>query len=330
MPDSPLFGVAMLEGGSDYPTPDATADSKQINDMFKYAEQFWGVKPVTSGALPGAPKVQQLVVETDTGKAKYWDGVSWVVLAEPASASKGTTAARNIAYPTPGSAAARVALANTVPLWYNTDKGWEEQYYAQYDDAGVGAGTPVRAAHGWAPRHDVARVQLTKFTAAVNGTGTVTKKGGKVEFATAQGVLIDNCFTADFPRYELELTCSVVSTATALEMRFRSGGTTNSTANYAYNFREITPGAAESGAGPVTEMIISRAFTGGFTLRSVIDAPADAARKTMMLNHMMDSDTKTRIGGSQYNATAAFDGFWLDLTGTGTFTGEFRLYGIPG
>ena len=50
----------------------------------------------------------------------------------------------------------------------------------------------------------------------------------------------------------------------------------------------------------------------------------------MMLNHMMDADTKTRIGGSQYNATAAFDGFWLDLTGTGTFTGEFRLYGIPG
>lgn len=325
MPESPLFAVPMLEGGSDYPTPDATADSKQINDQFKYAEGFWGVKIVTSGTLPSSPKTQQLIYETDTARLRFWNGTTWVTLSRREA---GTTAERNTYWGTPGDAASRVALANQFAVWNNIEKGWTEQYYAAYNDAGVGANTPVKATAGWAPTAAGGRVLLTRYTAAVNGTGTVTKKGGKVEFTTAQGLLIDSAFTADFDRYELEMFCSSVSANSSVEMRFRSGGTTNSTSNYAYSFREIVPGTAETGAGPVTEMIISRAFTGGFMLRSEIENPFDSTVKTFMLNHMFDADTKTRIGGSQYNATAGWDGFWIDLTGTSTFTGYMRLYGV--
>jgi hypothetical protein len=241
---------------------------------------------------------------------------------------RGNTAARDAYWGTASTPPNRVTLANKYPTWFNTDKGWEEQYFAQFDDGGA-ASTPVRAVAGWAPRVDSGRILIQRHTVAVNGTGTVTKKGGKVEFATAQGLTVDNCFTSDFPRYEMELTASVVSTATALEMRFRAAGVTDASANYSYSFREIaTP--TEAANGPVTEMIISRAFTGGFILRSVIDSPTDATRKTMMLNHMFDNDTKTRIGGSQLNLAKAVDGIWLDLSGAGTFTGELRIYGIPG
>jgi hypothetical protein len=240
----------------------------------------------------------------------------------------GNAAARDARFGVPANAGARVALAESGAHWFNRDKGWLEQYYAAYNDAGVSAATPVKDVAGWAPAISAGRILLTKFTAAVNGTGTVTKKGGKVEFATAQGLLIDNCFTADFDRYELELSSSVVSSSTAVEMRFRVGGVTDAASAYSYSFREITPGAAETGLGPATEMIISRAFSGGFMLHSMIDNPAAAGRKTFMINHMFDNDTKTRIGGSQYNAAKAFDGFWLDLSGASTFTGELRIYGV--
>ena len=171
---------------------------------------------------------------------------------------------------------------------------------------------------------------ITKFTAAVNGTGTVTKKGGKVEFNTAQGVLLDGVFTSDFDRYEMELTCSGGSTTADLEARFRAAGVTDSSSNYSYSFREIVPGTAESAIGPVSQMIISRGFVGGFALKSTIVNPTDAARKTLMLNHMFDVDTKTRIGGSQLNLAKAVDGIYLDFSSTLTFTGEVRFYGIPG
>ena len=240
---------------------------------------------------------------------------------------RGNTAARDAFWGVPAAnAGARVTFANRYPTWFNTDKGWEEQYFAKFDDGGA-ATTPVKDNFGWAPSLGQGRVLLTRYAAAAVGGGTVTRKGGKTEFAGVQSVSADNVFTADFERYELELYVSAVSVAGAMTMQFRAAAVTDVTNNYAWSFREIaTP--TETAVGPDTNMTVCRAWTGGFILRSVIDNPVNAGRKTMMLNHMFDTDTKTRIGGSQYNANKAFDGFLLDVSSTATWTGEFRVYGI--
>ena len=153
MPESPLFDIPMLEGGSDFPTPDATADVAQINAQFVYMEQFLGVKPVTSGTLPSLPKTQQTVVETDTGKLKYWDGAAWVDVI-PDGVRAGTTALRNLIYPAPANAAARVALANRCVRWHNTETGFIEQYFCDDADsgqAGYNFRHAVKPAGGWYP-----------------------------------------------------------------------------------------------------------------------------------------------------------------------------------
>lgn len=298
-----------LPGGGSTGTylPDETADIDRINENFVKADNAFI-----------ADRARLTDIEKYTKSTGANNGVV------PA----GTTAQRNTYWGTPANAADRVALANRYARWFNTDKGWEEQYFAQFDDAGVTASTPVQPAHGWGPAVSNGRVLLTRFTAAINGTGTVTKKGGKVEFNTAQGLLIDNVFTADFDRYEMEMTVTGGSTTASLEARFRAATVTDSSSNYSYSFREIVPGTAEAAIGPTTQMEISRAFVSGFILKSTIANPVDAARKTQMLNHMFDTDTKTRIGGSQLNLNKAVDGLWLDFTGTATFTGEVRFYGI--
>lgn len=66
--------------------------------------------------------VVQWVVTTGIGGGIY-----------PASTGqmgKGTSAQRDGFYGVPTTDAQKVALANSVPIWFNTEKGWEESYYA--------------------------------------------------------------------------------------------------------------------------------------------------------------------------------------------------------
>lgn len=142
MPDSPLFDVPLITGGSDYPTPDTQADSKTINDMFIYAEDFWGVQFVTSGTLPSNPKTQQLVWETDTGFLKGWDGDEWKILnggtgggGGSPTADVGSISQRNTKYPAPSTLANRITQQRSGIRWYLVEgnRVAEQVYIAEYD-----------------------------------------------------------------------------------------------------------------------------------------------------------------------------------------------------
>ena len=63
---------------------------------------------------------------------------------------RGTTAQRNTHWGTPGTAAARVALANKGARWFNLDLGYEEQYFSGTADAGMSPLVSTPSA-GWYP-----------------------------------------------------------------------------------------------------------------------------------------------------------------------------------
>lgn len=152
MVNSPLFGIQLLTGGSDYPTPDSTADVKQFNDAILAMEKFLGVIICTSGTRPSSPKKQQIIVETDTGLTYYYSGTAWVALFENIDTSIipiGDNAQRNAAWGTPTTAADRKALANKCARWSNNTTGWMEQYFAGTGD-GANAQVTVATA-GWYP-----------------------------------------------------------------------------------------------------------------------------------------------------------------------------------
>lgn len=142
MVNSPLFGIQLLTGGSDYPTPDSTADVKQFNDAILAMEKFLGVIICTSGTRPSSPKKQQIIVETDTGLTYYYSGSAWVALFQDLDdrlIPAGTTAQRDAFWGAPTIDSARAALANKGARWFNTTLGWEEAYYAPTGLSGLTA-----------------------------------------------------------------------------------------------------------------------------------------------------------------------------------------------
>lgn len=154
MPESPLFKVPLITGGSDYPTPDTAADAKNVNDGFIYAEQFWGVKLVTSGTLPSNPKVQQLIFETDTGILKGWDGDEWLALSTGTGGGgggpdAGSVSARNAKYPAPSTLSARITQQRLGVTWYLVEGNLcaKQIYLAEYD-ASLNPNGPTSGA-GW-------------------------------------------------------------------------------------------------------------------------------------------------------------------------------------
>lgn len=327
MPTSPLFAVPMLEGGSDYPTPDSTADAKQINDQFKYAEQFWGVKEVTSGTLPSSPKNQQLIYESDTGRLRYWDGTTWVTVSPP-NALRGTTAARDAAFPTPANAAARVALAAQVPLWFNTEKGYEQQYFAQFDDAG--AGIFSRKTHGWrASLTAGGRVPISVFTASGATPANVKKYGSSVEvIAATTTVFLDGCFTTDFDAYDIDIEVHAAATSGDMTFQFRAAGALSASA--LYDHERIGAAAASLGSLSVTNATswtVGSVATNTSLIRMRITNPASATDfKRMEFAGGNGSDSLLQ-GIGRYRSLTALDG--LQIGNGGNLTrATIRVYGV--
>lgn len=108
-----------------------------------------------------------------------------------AKTSRGTTTQRNARFGIPATDAERVALANRKVVWFNTDLGWEESYYATTGLTGLTAkGLLAGISSGWFPTGlgpSVAFRPTTGFAATTgnyvgNWNGSVSRRGGNSFF----------------------------------------------------------------------------------------------------------------------------------------------------
>jgi microcystin-dependent protein len=110
--------------------------------------------------------------------------------------SRGTTAERDTAYGTPATDTARVALAQQKIVWFNTDLGWEESFYAVSGTAGLTVpGLVTGAVAGWYP---TGRGPFIKFNAttgfwavwnALIGNFDVIQRKGGASWFTYDGTI---------------------------------------------------------------------------------------------------------------------------------------------
>jgi microcystin-dependent protein len=99
---------------------------------------------------------------------------------------RGTTAERDNLFGVPTTDPTRVALANRKIIWFNTDTGWEEMYYATTGKTGLTAlGLVTQASSGWYPIGTgpamlwEASTQVTPGASSFLGNwGWVRKRGG--------------------------------------------------------------------------------------------------------------------------------------------------------
>jgi microcystin-dependent protein len=125
------------------------------------------------------------------------------------SVRRGTTAERDALYPAPSTVAQQVALANQKVIWFNTDLGWEESYYAVTLSSGLTAlGLITGAPAGWYPTGKGPYIQvdgLALTTVALNSYignwGNQVRKGGSSWFTLTNADTID---VFKYGRYDLK------------------------------------------------------------------------------------------------------------------------------
>lgn len=310
---------------------DEVADIDRINENMDKLDDAVGGKIITSTTRPASPYDGQIIKETDTGRAMVWRAgiTTWVELA-PGGIPVGNTALRDLLWPTPATAPARVALSNTVPRFFNTDKGYEQQYFAQFDDAGVGT-APARETHGWGPARSGALHLLDRYTVSSAG-GTVTKKGALITFSGTNTVNIDGVLTSDFDDYLVQVDIDSASADFTGRLRFRNGGVTDVSASYVWSYHGVTGGGAfdggGNGGGDVNGISIGRATSvGGSRMELLIAQAKSTTRRTLVMGQSFDSANfaSQRHGG--YTAMGAKDGFDINTGGATTMAGRIRVFG---
>lgn len=168
--------------------------------------------------------------------------------------------------------------------------------------------------------------------------GELSTAGGLVHintttFSAAATVNVDNCFSATYDNYKIIIE-NTARSATSVEMtlRFRVGGATNSTSNYAqmyvavwgFNTHQISYNAVGTSFGVLGN---GSSATG---LGSTFDVltPNKSTKTTVTpigSQNVASGNQSGYMNWQFFNDTTVFDGF--SLISTGTHTGTVRVYG---
>lgn len=241
----------------------------------------------------------------------------------------GTTAARDGLYGTPSTAAGRVALANAAPRWFNTDKGYEERYFAPTSDsAQAGYNTLfARVGGGWLPQGQ--GLVPVNWTAPTVVTGTAQANGNTLALNGVGSVACDGVFTQDFDAYLLLFDINQ-SAAQFLQAYLRTAGVDlNTAAAYARQvFTAIGASAAASATPSDTRALINYNAVQIWQGEAKIYTPAQAAKWTNIDASSFRSDGHGRIT-TVTASQAAHDGIKFQPA-SGTMTGSIKLFGFAG
>jgi hypothetical protein len=241
---------------------------------------------------------------------------------------KGSTAARDALYPPSGLATAdqRVAFAAFPRFWFNTDKGWWEQYFAAYTDAG--AGPFSKAIAGWAPALGQGYVPLRPTAVSASG-GTASLQGGMAVFSATAAISLDGVFTTDFDHYKVVVTIQNSSIASNPFIQFRIGGVTQAAAaSYGSNWTQVSvAGALTSAYGANTYAVGGTTDTNGGRTEFQFMSP-------MLTRAIYGTGESQSSGGYRLNygfshvGTTPRDGIRFGAGGSATFAGQLWVYGL--
>jgi len=209
----------------------------------------------------------------------------------------------------------------------------------------LGAGVVTFAAGAGVTVTNTAQTLAQYQSAALIRTGlnawTVTPTSGgssgmtlinATSFSAVSSQSLNNVFTSTYQNYEIRLNITAKSVLGAINFRYRTSGTDNSTANYQQAAIYLRTNNANAGDGAVGATQISSFGTSNGIATSVIAQVFNPqiASVTHTTHQFWGGDAATEfiyLGGSLFNATTAFDGFTLTAA-SGTITGTVYVYGL--
>ena len=216
---------------------------------------------------------------------------------------------------------------------------------AARDAAFVGSGQPTLAEGMTCYLDDTNEIQsyngsawvgvAASSTVANVSAGLVYIAGGTQSGTTALNV--DNVFTTTYRNYRLLMTeIEVVTVDRTPRLNFRTGGVTNTTANYSFAYRGLRVGGAGgdiAGSGlTYTELgtQISNFANAQLGAVSLDIMSPQATATTFGTSNAVGYEAlsyQMRNGGFVFGTTTSFDGFQINISGAGNVAFKWQLYG---
>jgi hypothetical protein len=165
-----------------------------------------------------------------------------------------------------------------------------------------------------------------------SGTGSFNATTGNVTFAGATSISVNGVFSSTYDKYIIIYKSGVTTAGAAANLRFRVGGTDNSTNTYstaigrstsAATFAQVTSSEASSSVSSIADYLVNDANYQAFAKFEVLN-PFQTAITNGIVDFTVANSATTvvqrRMGAFEFNATTSFDGFTifstLSLTGT--------------
>jgi len=176
-------------------------------------------------------------------------------------------------------------------------------------------------------------VQVVPTSVAVgSGSGSVDANGA-VTFTGASSVSLNDVFSATYNNYKVDINITSASTNNADTLRLRVAGTDNSTSNYNYAGIFLRTSASSIVYGNTSQTsfgdILPHSTNGNEAFSLNIYSPFVAERTKYNAGGIGQDVTSiaTQFQAGVFAATTSFTGFTF-ISGSGTFTGRIRVYGL--
>jgi hypothetical protein len=197
---------------------------------------------------------------------------------------------------------------------------------------GTGADTFSRLAVGGTNGHTLQVDSSTstglKWAAAAGGGDLV--RITTAAFSSATAASVDSVFSSTYDNYLILLNVESTSGSNAMQVRFRTGGSDNTTSNYGSNWEYAAFGTAgatgQLGSAAGSTLAYIQDITGNPTSNVMFVFNPFATQNTYA-NHQAVQGNGYRItGGLEFDTTTSFDGISF-ICAAGTFGGTISVYG---
>jgi hypothetical protein len=149
-------------------------------------------------------------------------------------------------------------------------------------------------------------------------------------FSASSAVNVDSCFSSTYDNYLVLMNVTSSSSTNAMNFRFRTGGTTNTTSNYGsgwtYNAFGTSGATGNLGSAAGSNIAYIHDITGGSTYCAMTVHQPFASTITGATFSVAQSNGYHDTGALTFNLTTSFDGLSF-ISAAGTITGTISIYG---
>lgn len=154
-------------------------------------------------------------------------------------------------------------------------------------------------------------------------------------FTTSSAINVNNCFSATYQNYLVQIVISTSSTGSEAQIRLRASGTDATTdyrwsAIYNHSANATPAGAANNGTTGWNDYLLGYDSSGNVTMNSTFFRPFASTPTTMVsqtISYPLNAYAYNYARSGVHTPSNSYDGFSI-IPASGTITGNLRVFGL--